>query len=401
MMNYRFSIIIPTRSRADVLKWSLKTCVMQEYDNLEIIVSDNFSEDDTKEVVASYKDGRIKYYNTGERMSMSHNWEFALSKATGDYVTVLGDDDGFLPGAIVQINKLLNNTHADAICWHQSRYFWPNSPMFPHELRMIMRDRIVTLNALENFRKVVNHQRHYSTTPWLYSGFVKKEVIQKVKEKSNGIFFHSMIPDVYSGLAIATQIKTYIYSTGPFSIAGNSSHSNGLSSISSTEKDRKNFNVFLSENPIPFHPSLELIASALPLLVAESALQVFDLKLITDKEYYPDLRRTLRVCFAEALHKEETMMQREISGLRKIAEKNNIDWKEITGQLTAPTSMRKKVNSLKYNIRFGLMGKVINGDKAGLKNIYDAAILHDKIWRSQSRFVFNMVRKLSEVVNGK
>ena len=61
----KFSVIIPTRERSDTLQSSLKTCVGQDYDNLEIIVSDNFSTDNTREVVESFDDPRIRYINTG------------------------------------------------------------------------------------------------------------------------------------------------------------------------------------------------------------------------------------------------------------------------------------------------------------------------------------------------
>ena len=74
-----FTVVIPTRERCDTLEHTLRTCVMQEYTNLEIIVSDNYSQDHTREVVEYFKDSRIRYINTGKRISMSDNYEFALS----------------------------------------------------------------------------------------------------------------------------------------------------------------------------------------------------------------------------------------------------------------------------------------------------------------------------------
>ena len=54
--NQHFTVVIPTRERYDMLEYALRTCVMQDYDNLDIIVSDNFSQDRTREVVESFKD---------------------------------------------------------------------------------------------------------------------------------------------------------------------------------------------------------------------------------------------------------------------------------------------------------------------------------------------------------
>jgi glycosyltransferase involved in cell wall biosynthesis len=47
----KFTILVPTRERAYTLHETLKTCVAQDHDRLEIIVSDNFSRDNTREIV--------------------------------------------------------------------------------------------------------------------------------------------------------------------------------------------------------------------------------------------------------------------------------------------------------------------------------------------------------------
>ena len=74
----KVTVIIPTRERRETLEKSLLTVTSQNYDNLQIIVSDNFSHDRTEEFVRSVKDERLRYLNTGARISMSANWEFAL-----------------------------------------------------------------------------------------------------------------------------------------------------------------------------------------------------------------------------------------------------------------------------------------------------------------------------------
>ncbi len=103
----RISVLIPTRERADTLVSSLRTCTSQDEDDLEIIVSDNFSADDTRYVVESFNDSRIRYLNTGKRLGMSQNFEFAMAHAEGDYITILGDDDGLLPGAVGDLRALV------------------------------------------------------------------------------------------------------------------------------------------------------------------------------------------------------------------------------------------------------------------------------------------------------
>ena len=64
------SIIIPTRDRAEVLRYSLASCARIIDRELEIIVSDNSSVDDTPAVVAKFQDSRIRYVRTPQRYSM-------------------------------------------------------------------------------------------------------------------------------------------------------------------------------------------------------------------------------------------------------------------------------------------------------------------------------------------
>ena len=398
MKQHKFTIIIPTRNRADVLEWALKTCITQEYKNLEIIVSDNYSEDRTREVVSSYNDKRIKYFNTGLRLSMSHNWEFALSKATGDYVSILGDDDGFLPNAIGSINDILNEITLPAICWHQSKYVWPNSGFHKHSLFIIMRKGIRIYEGKENLKKVLYYQNHYSTNPWLYGGFVKTDLLKSIREKSEGVFFHSRIPDIYSGIAVASQIGKYIYSIGPYSIAGVSSHSQGASSFSAEEKLRKAHYIFMTEaDLIPFHPSLEFVASSIPFLVAESSLQAKKLGLIKEN-VLPGIKYVLQKCLDESIRKEDTVKYKEMEAFKKTAEINQINWDEII-----ENPLQKKITTIdkiKNELRQRLIGIYVDVKKTNIPNIYEASLFHEKVYNGGSKFFYNSIRKISELLHG-
>ena len=106
----RFTVVIPTRERCDTLEYSLRTLTEQPYPHLEIIVSDNDSADATRDVVRANGDPRIRYINTGRRLSMSGNWEFALAHVTEGWVTFLGDDDGLVPNCFERVNEIVDRT---------------------------------------------------------------------------------------------------------------------------------------------------------------------------------------------------------------------------------------------------------------------------------------------------
>ena len=115
MTTPHITVVIPTRNRAQTLLSCLRTCSAQRYANFTILVSDNASTDNTRAVVEAAGDSRIRYFNTGYFVSMSDNWEFALSHVAEGYVTFIGDDDGLLPDAIADLARLLEGSGARAV----------------------------------------------------------------------------------------------------------------------------------------------------------------------------------------------------------------------------------------------------------------------------------------------
>ncbi|MBI5055583.1 MAG: glycosyltransferase [Nitrospirae bacterium] len=88
------TIAIPTFNRGNsYLKDSLKSAVSQTYSNVEIIVSDNASTDNTEELVRAFNDPRIRYFRHSSNRGATHNTNFCVQQARGDYFLLLHDDD--------------------------------------------------------------------------------------------------------------------------------------------------------------------------------------------------------------------------------------------------------------------------------------------------------------------
>lgn len=99
------TIGIPTYNRAELFERALKSALAQSYPNLEILVSDNHSPDDTPEVVFRYPNPRIRYIRQTQNIGMVGNWNACLKEAKGQYFLLLSDDDILLPTGI---ESLLN-----------------------------------------------------------------------------------------------------------------------------------------------------------------------------------------------------------------------------------------------------------------------------------------------------
>lgn len=89
------SVCIPTYNRARKLKRAVEKLMVCSYKNLEIIISDDASSDDTQNVCSALagSDGRIKYFRQAENIGPTMNYEFTNAKVTGKYFLWLSDDD--------------------------------------------------------------------------------------------------------------------------------------------------------------------------------------------------------------------------------------------------------------------------------------------------------------------
>ncbi len=106
-MNIKFTIIIPTYNRAELLKEALQSLMDQDYSNFEVIVVDDGGADNSEEVVNAFNDDRIKYFwKENEERSIARN--FGISHASGDYIGFLDSDDFHLPQHLSTSYKLIS-----------------------------------------------------------------------------------------------------------------------------------------------------------------------------------------------------------------------------------------------------------------------------------------------------
>lgn len=110
-----FTIAIPTYNRSKFLDRCLNNIFEQkDFDKflLQVIVSDNASTDDTKEIIDSYilRGFGIEYYLNEKNEGPDYNIAQCYLKSKGKYVLALGDDDVLLNGSIKNIIKFLENT---------------------------------------------------------------------------------------------------------------------------------------------------------------------------------------------------------------------------------------------------------------------------------------------------
>ena len=101
----KISIIIPSYNQGKFIEDTFVSILHQNYENVEIIVMDGGSTDNTVEVIEKYKD-YIAYWQSKKDNGQSDAINQGIRKATGEIVTWLNSDDILFPGVLDEVNRL-------------------------------------------------------------------------------------------------------------------------------------------------------------------------------------------------------------------------------------------------------------------------------------------------------
>jgi len=103
------SIIVPTYNRADLIPKAIQSVLDQTYQNWELIIVDNFSDDDTKGVIESFADHRISMLQLPRTGSVAASRNFGVLHSKGEWIAFLDSDDWWFPEKLSMVSKAIQN----------------------------------------------------------------------------------------------------------------------------------------------------------------------------------------------------------------------------------------------------------------------------------------------------
>jgi len=109
------SIVLPTYKRAHLLALAIRSVLEQTYTNLELIIVDDNSPDDTAAVVQSFDDARIRYVKNDPNLKLPRALNRGFSLSRGDFLTWTSDDNLYADNAIEKMVEALQVRGCDFV----------------------------------------------------------------------------------------------------------------------------------------------------------------------------------------------------------------------------------------------------------------------------------------------
>ncbi|MDD4690112.1 MAG: glycosyltransferase [Eubacteriales bacterium] len=227
-MKYILSIIIPTKNRQKYCLAAIRQILSLNLSEIEICIQDNSDTDILRNEISSIASENIVYnYHEGV-LSFVDNFSEAVSLSHGEYLCMIGDDDGILP-SIMDMVRFMKGKGIDSLIPSLGAvYYWPSdNPIVANGEKGVL-----TLSYLRSKARYTNSKKallkllkgavqNYTSLdmPRLYHGIVKQTCLEDIKEQT-GKYFDGLTPDIYMAVALSFVCKKTLRIDTPITISG-------------------------------------------------------------------------------------------------------------------------------------------------------------------------------------
>jgi glycosyltransferase involved in cell wall biosynthesis len=264
-----FSVLLPTRDRLDLAMGAIETVRSQTFRNWEIVVADNCSAEDVAGYIASLSDNRIVYTRSNTPLPVTANWSRALDASSGEFIIMLGDDDGLVPGYFERLLEANDALEQPDFIYHGAYHFafpgaLPNLPQGALTdvtfFQSILRNRqgyslLEKEQAHAVARAALDMRAHYAFN--MQHFLFNRRFVDRMAEF--GAFFQGPFPDFYAANMSMLKADRIGLLAEPAVIIGISPKSYGFFHFNKREKGGISFlntAAYIDQTPEPLRKQL-------------------------------------------------------------------------------------------------------------------------------------------------
>lgn len=165
------SVGLPTYNRAGNLTGAIDSVLKQDYENLELIISDNASTDETAALCTRYaqRDGRVRYVRQDCNRGLVENFNVVAQLAKGEFFMWLADDDRIGPGFLSAAVRELSSRQDHVLVCGQTRYRLDDGSLVV--------EKAVTLTEESAWQRVLHYFRLVGGSGGSFYGLIRRAVL--------------------------------------------------------------------------------------------------------------------------------------------------------------------------------------------------------------------------------
>jgi hypothetical protein len=228
------SVAIPTKNRQTYLKILVDELLLSKRDDFEVVIQDNSDSDALNSWINERNDSRLKYYYRPEWLSVVDNCDKLIENCAGEYICMLGDDDGIFLDEALRFLERMRLLGADAAMGRVLQYVWPDlsHPLFSEyggKLYLKVAKGGSTHTTLySTARRVVRRggAMGLQDLPCVYHGFIAKKALERLHSLA-GTYFPGPSPDMANAIGLCAVLQRVERTNQVLVITGHSNRSAG------------------------------------------------------------------------------------------------------------------------------------------------------------------------------
>lgn len=222
-----FSILICTVGKEELTKGAISSILGQSNQNFEIIVTDTSGTKCIRQVVESFDDPRIRYFDVPD-LDPTIAWDFAYTCSTGQYILWYDDDNRLIPSALERYAKLIKQEGADIVSGNHAYYFGEGNRHRPQDANTLnvtlpFSGKTTVYNPHTILRAIYDFSIGLPNMParWHSAAtFVARDICERAKKEIGYVIAPHMYGNFSFHPVIFSYAHTPVYDDRPLCIVG-------------------------------------------------------------------------------------------------------------------------------------------------------------------------------------
>lgn len=221
------SICILTRDNYETCKTTISSILKTAHDGFELLIIDASEKSYALEsYINKLEDNRVRHVPVVAENRQQH-WNQAIPECNGIWITFILDSDYIDPKIVEVIRRMGCESHSvESVGWNKVDYDWPEHRCEVRAAKVSMGTSAFSVDKSKMQKRFLGFEKEGLIPFNLYHGIVKRELVERIREKFGGAYFEHPITSYEFGYKVLTEANELAFIERPLSVL--SAHSEDM-----------------------------------------------------------------------------------------------------------------------------------------------------------------------------